>query len=231
MIMRTAVGSIWILLLAFLTWQMINTSRLVVSLSSLTQPLPLTHLQEQAKEAKEAKAQQSQQLRHPIFYNLYIPPNGDQAVHSIVAEQIAQVQRIAGDAAPVLVTLIALAQDYKNFTINAQQQQQQLCPSCHLRQYLEQGDEMDTLQALWQYCQTTEYPADQEFVTYIHDKGSLHNTKTNRAARKISTRGALQCRRLFLLVSEGNKSSPLTKDCNACGDTFTLVPQFHATAK
>ena len=102
-------------------------------------------------------------------------------------------------------------------------------PSCRQIAKLDKGEEVDTLQALWEFCNTSNgndnnnhnnnNDDDDTLVSYIHDKGSFHYTKSNEMARLIGTRSALLCR-------EEMVQSPAT--CNICTGIFNLFPQYHA---
>ena len=217
-----------------LVWRMIDASqRLVAETSSSSASLlalSQSHLELVLLAPKQQQRQQQQQQRHPIFYNLYVPPQDLSVTMSIVQEQMAQRQRIA-PRSPLYYTLIGTTvspnnNNKNNFTADFCQ------PNCRQRAYLKQGDEMDTLQAVWEYCRAYNNnnddtnDDDDEFVTYIHDKGSFHNNPSNRRARKQATRAALHCRQQLTSRQPSN-----TFSCNACGDTFNVVPQYHTTAK
>ena len=96
----------------------------------------------------------------------------------IIKEQFDQRNR-SDPEAPIQYTLIG------SESVDASIQS--FCqPNCTKRDFLEEGNEIDTLQALWEYCQDR----PREIVTYIHDKGSFHPSGANRGARQVGTKAA-----------------------------------------
>jgi hypothetical protein len=109
--------------------------------------------------------------------------------------------------------------------------------NCTLNRYLNTGNEVDTLQTLWEYCVAD--PGENQVVTYIHDKGSFNPRKQNTVARRHTTRAALECRNLMMAEAEiedtsseesrGSSSTKTTKShCNFCSYRFHVLPNFHA---
>ena len=146
----------------------------------------------------------------PIFYNFFVPINRTDHVRSILEEQMMQ-RNLTAYGSTVLYTLIS---ENKLDIV----QQSELCgEDCRLRQHLFEGDEVDTYQALWEYCET--HP--NELVTYIHNRGSFHDTKSNTKSRRFGTKAALACRQNML----ENPSK-----CNVCGPKFSLFPQYLTAA-
>ena len=164
------------------------------------------------KQQQETRKLRVEDGRHPIFYNFYVPPENYRKAILIAQEQMRQ-RDLLTPGAPLYYTLIG----YPNITTK-------FCePNCWQYQYLETGQEVDTLQSLWEYCH--QVGQDDEWVTYIHDKGSFHDNGNNRRARKIGTRAALACRKLLL------NRDPDSHNWNVCGASFTVLPQFHTSAK
>ena len=148
--------------------------------------------------------------RNPIFYNLFVPQENYKNTLLIMKEQMRQRELLAPKA-PLYYTLIATENISPEFCE----------PNCFERAFLKSGHEVDTQQALWEYCQHR----PDEWVTYIHDKGSFHDNGNNKKARKIATRAALACRRLLL------NRDPKSHDWNVCGASFNILPQFQSNAK
>ena len=167
----------------------------------------------QPKPSNTSVLQWKEDGRHPIFYNLYIAPKNVKNTMKIAEEQMRQRELLA-PGSPVYYTLIA----QKNVS-------SQFCePNCRQRAHLKEGHEVDTIQALWEYCRVEDHA--EEWVTYLHDKGSFHDNGNNKRARKIATRAALACRKLFLRQDPKSMSRR-----NVCGATFVVLPQFQTSAK
>jgi hypothetical protein len=145
----------------------------------------------------------------PIFYNFFLPkdPKGKQRAVRIAEEQIKE-RSMSAPNSTLLYTLIGNPDITDDFCK----------PNCRMSEYLEQGDEIDTHQALWTYCQSN----PNEIVTYIHDKGSFHDTPPNKKARRFSTKGAFECRQAML------QNPDL---CNVCTGKFYRLPQYLSAAK
>ena len=142
----------------------------------------------------------------PIFYNFFVPLETTDVALEIAGEQMNERERVAPNTT-LLYTLIGnpnITDDYCQ-------------PNCRMRQYLKDGDEFDTLHALWKYCHS--HP--NEIVTYLHDKGSFHNNENNMKVRRIGTKAALECRALM-------QQHP--RKCNVCTSKFWMMPQFHGSA-
>lgn len=145
----------------------------------------------------------------PIFYNIYLPtdnPHQRQNALRIVKEQMQQ--RKWSDPSfqsPVWYTLIGSS----NLTDN-------ICaPNCRQIAHASSGDEVNTLQALWEYCQ--DHP--EKLVTYIHDKGSFHATESNEKSRRTATKSALDCRNEMM-------QRPDLSQFNVCAGTMIILPQY-----
>lgn len=192
--------------------------------------------------------------RHPIFYNWFVPAEKPRNAVRIAAEQIAERNRLAVTA-PVYVTLIHKEQLNETTPLSKIKCQ----PPCHLRDHLNVGNEVDTHQALWEYCRDdTVVGREEEYVTYLHDKGSFHSTMANEHARRVATVAVLQCRKLLLqaaaqwrrfqyndengsndklqqqqqqLSHQQRRKLHLANRCSACGTTFNVLPQFQMNAK
>ena len=118
-------------------------------------------------------------------------------------------------------------------------------PNCFIKESIQIGTEANTIQAMIDYCRSkskvittvTEVVNDVDnhngsnvvvesdddiLVTYIHDKGSYHDTLSNTISRIHGTKAAIECR-------QGMISNP--KKCNICTGKFNILPQYHASSK
>lgn len=167
----------------------------------------------------------------PIFYNLYVPiqhrNSSEPNVTAILWEQLVQIKRSSPNSTLLYSLILDEEEDDPNsYTDHIRSTVQQFC-SGHCRElvHVRQGSEATTLKAVRRYCQghggnVTE--RDDEIVTYIHDKGSLHPNTYNDKERRFSTKAALECRRSMM-------SKP--QECNACTGKFFMFPQYLGTAK
>jgi hypothetical protein len=157
--------------------------------------------------------------RGPIFYNVYVPDTKIENVKIIVREQLEEHTAMDPNST-IVYTLIANDHaDTIEGLINS------TCPNCQQRTKVSRGDEMDTLQAVWDYCSSDAVPStitNDTLVSYIHNKGSFHPTKINGRARRRGTRCTLSCRQQM-------HSNPNL--CNMCTSVFRVVPQFHGSTK
>ena len=145
----------------------------------------------------------------PIFYNVYLPGESfDQQQNAlrIVTEQMKQRQwSDPSMQSPVWYILIGSG----NMTDSA------CAPNCRRIAHVAVGDEVNTLQALWEYCQ--DHP--DKLISYLHDKGSFHATENNEKSRRTATKSALDCRTEML-------KRPGLSDYNVCAGTMIILPQY-----
>jgi hypothetical protein len=150
-------------------------------------------------------------LHRAVFFNIYVPSaEKTPRVMGILREQLAEMQnsRLL-DTARVFYNVIGY---------NATDEIQHECGhKCHALKYKAKADEGLTLQAIYDYCQGHMGPKDT-LVTYIHDKGSLHPTPTNRHLRVMLTRGAF---------SDACQTIGTGENCNICGARFSPFPHHH----
>jgi hypothetical protein len=139
-----------------------------------------------------------------VFYNIFIPPtlrNPTRVVNKIILEQLHQVEESA--YRKVFYNLIGY-----NWT-------KPLCSkslNCTRIKHLTEGNEVDTLQDLYEYCLNHQ----NDTVVYIHDKGSFHAEKMNRKNRRIATKAALS----YACHSHS--------ECNVCATRMQFNPHWHA---
>jgi len=167
-----------------------------------------------------------------LFYNLYIP-HEKEAVHhviEVVNEQLGQVtdslQKLKADkrGAVLYYNLIG------NEVAFPEEKMQALCNelssklTCKQIGYYTTASESVTLQDMYDYCQRDEVANAR--VTYLHAKGSYHQTLVNTNWRRTLTDAVIHEDCLF----------PPDDKCNVCGAQFytrfaTMFPGNMFTAK
>lgn len=155
----------------------------------------------------------------PIFYNVFVPDSKIGNVRNILKEQLTEWETMDPNST-IIYTLIA-----DKHADEVEEIFKSTCSKCKQRARVTKGDEVDTLEALWQYCNLDTVPssiANDTLVSYIHNKGSFHSTKINDRARKRGTRCAFSCRQQM-------PSNPSL--CNMCTSVFRVVPQYHGSTK
>ena len=90
-------------------------------------------------------------------------------------------------------------------------------------QYLKEGNEIDTLLVLYDYCQ--QHPND--IVGYIHNKGSFHASFVNQKQRRIATRATMDCYKYLL---RNRTTTTKSSKCNVCTGHFQIFPQYLSMA-
>lgn len=151
-----------------------------------------------------------------VFYNLYIPNDAEAVEHviEVVMEQLGQVAKSLrlldrnrrGTA--LFYNLIG------NRYALSENRMEKICialsPNLYCKQlaYYETASESVTLQDLYDYCQNDDV-ADER-VTYLHAKGSYHQTEVNTNWRRALTDAVVHPDCLF----------PPDDRCNVCGAQF-----------
>lgn len=162
----------------------------------------------------------------PIFYNIFIPSIEDNDLSRI--KQILQEQFIQrNETSPNATIMYTLIGSDSATSFRDKIMVDGMCqPHCKLREHLPNGgDEVHTLQAVWNYCQSAPQNSSHDtLVSYIHDKGSFHPTPANDKARRMATKAALECRNLLL-------TSKNPRVCTICCGAFHVLPQYLASAK
>jgi hypothetical protein len=139
-----------------------------------------------------------------IFYNAFIDKKKPDLGVAIIQEQMEQVFQSGHKSTLLYYNIIGV-----NYT-------EPICPkgmACTKLRYLDQGNEVDTLQDLYSFCQTHA----THYVVYLHDKGSLHPSASNHKVRKMATSMALSdaCR------------SMTTTECTVCTSVYQFLPHGH----
>jgi hypothetical protein len=147
-----------------------------------------------------------------VFFNVYINPESSnpqrEAILRIIKDQLQQIKD-AGQDRVVYYSLIGLFLPHS---------QEIFCVpglTCHRLQYAKSGFENVTQQSLYEYC--VSHPNAR--ATYIHDKGSYHDHKSNHVKRQKSTR---------VVLSDECRYMPRDK-CTVCTTMFRIVPFWHAS--
>ena len=141
-----------------------------------------------------------------IFYNAFVNPLNYNASLRIISEQLGQVQNSSHHNTPIFYNLIG------HYVPESM-----ICPStlnCKQIRYIPDGEEVTTLQDLFEYCQ--EHPLDA--VVYLHDKGSFNPSGNNHRIRRLATVSA---------ISQACRDSLSGQKCNLCVNKFMLLPNHH----
>ncbi|KAL7543967.1 hypothetical protein ACHAWF_007493, partial [Thalassiosira exigua] len=167
-----------------------------------------------------------------LFYNLFIPDEDEGAKHAIevITEQLGQIassiQKLENDkrSAALFYNSIGNARAFPEDKMKS------LCSSLHpqlscreIGRY-ETASESVTLQDIYDFCQNEDNAESR--VTYIHSKGSYHQTEVNANWRRALTDA----------VVHPDCLSPSDDRCNVCGAQFytrfsTIFPGNMWTAK
>ena len=146
----------------------------------------------------------------PIFYNIYIPPDHEKQPNAIRIIKEQMIQREISQDPKGHINFVHIG--------GGSELTDDFCrPHCTKALYKEEGNEVDTLQVLWEYCQSHE----QEIVTYIHNKGSFHNNNFNDRIRQMATKAALDCRVELAKTFPAHRSQ-----YNSCAARLTVLPQY-----
>ena len=136
----------------------------------------------------------TESTRIPVFYNIFALSENVEYVKGIVEEQMS----MSLPKHEFLVRSIGIP-----FTIQ----------NTSLLRHDKEGDEIETLQLLWQHC--NDHPNDK--VIYIHSKGSFHHNEDKNRLRRFLTRGALS-----------DECAHLPDTCNVCSSRMSPMPHPHA---
>jgi hypothetical protein len=143
-----------------------------------------------------------------IFMNAFIAPHNPTLSVDIVHEQLRQLANATHHEDPNIF-----------YNIIGHNHTEPLCPeglnNCKKLAYYEKANEEVTLQALHNHCTKHE----DDFVIYIHNKGSFHSGGKNTRLRRIATKGAFS--EACSSIQESNST------CNVCAFRFQTVPFSH----
>jgi hypothetical protein len=147
-----------------------------------------------------------------IFYNVYFGRDHNLTL-SIVREQLEFISQTHH-----LLNATILFVPIGNFTYYPSCKGQ----NCKKNQKVETGDEVITLQHLYNHC----LERQNEQVIYLHSKGSFHPRFENDLLRRLLTRSVVsqQCN---LEQNTKNLTSEFSL-CNVCSARFSPYPHWHA---
>ena len=153
------------------------------------------HFFGQVKQEVQHKSVRNERI--PVFYNVFTPTEDVMDnVQSIVNEQM----NMSLPQHDFFVRSIGIPFKTPNASV--------------LLQHDETGNEVETLDFLWQHC--NEYPNDK--VVYLHSKGSFHPHAKNHKLRKFLTKGALS-----------EECANLPDTCNVCSSRMSPLPHPHTS--
>jgi hypothetical protein len=141
-----------------------------------------------------------------IFYNAFVNPKSPDFSRIIIDDQIQQVYNSSQRNTTLYYNILG-------YPVN-----ESICPpdmDCRKQRYIPEGDEVETLQDLYQYC----LQHINDTVIYLHDKGSFSPTMRNNYVRRLGTLSATSeaCGR--------DKMSEL--NCNICIMKLQYLPNPH----
>lgn len=163
---------------------------------------------------------EASQSNWTIFYHVFVPRKGHKNALEIAAEQLEQIKHGIRQFDTDLTTFVYyttngdLVPELKNGYDKCRNTRNLECR--HLQHLPEGvGNEIDTLQVLYDFCQNT-HP--DHIVTYLHTKGSFHKHKVNNRWRLHLTNAA---------VHPDCYTNVKNNECNLCGfQFFTLWANF-----
>ena len=139
-----------------------------------------------------------------VMYNIYFDDSHKLLAAAIVNEQIESILKSETYNRIKSIDFV---------TINGDIDLSQTCPKCNHVRTLDHGNELDTLQLVYEHCLTN----PQDRVAYIHDKGSLHNTPENARQRQMLMK-AVFSRECFDFENE----------CDTCSARFDVLRNFYS---
>ena len=167
-----------------------------------------------------------------LFYNLYIPHEAEAVQHviDVVNEQLGQVTKSLKQLEEGKQGVVLFYNLIGNKRAFPEEKMKALCSKlssklfCKQIGYYDTASESVTLQDIYDYCQNDSV-ADVR-VTYLHAKGSYHQTEVNTNWRRALTDAVIHPDCLF----------PPDDQCNVCGAQFytrfaTMYPGNMFTAK
>jgi hypothetical protein len=98
---------------------------------------------------------------------------------------------------------------------------QSYCEPCTRLKNTKSGDEVLTLQALYEYCIQPNH--SDHHVVYIHDKGSFNYHEKNERLRRVLTKGAFS-NECVTMGSNDIHYGP--SECDVCASQTAFVPMF-----
>jgi len=159
-----------------------------------------------------------------IFYNIYSAPNSVNSSTTIVNEQM---QTVIEGANKFFLQKNKVGETDSDRTLYFQTIGERMSKnvvlqwcgkasrfSCKYLGHADEGDEVLTLQALYEHC----VQGKSEKVIYMHDKGSFHESESNTYLRQFMTKA----------VTNYNCVRPDINACNVCSYQFSPLPFHHS---
>ncbi len=165
-----------------------------------------------------------------IFFNTYINPNNTENGEYIISRSLDEInERPYLDNVEIYYTRfghLGQSDDANSSTKNnASSWPERKCSGkkgrkCHEIKAATNGDEADTLQALYDYCNSHENL--QHRVIYLHTKGSYTNSRINHSLRQILFIAVLSEECIF-----STSAREFGDRCSVCSSQFSPTPFFH----
>lgn len=145
---------------------------------------------------------------HAIFYNIYLPAEGDglENALSIVQEQLQQIARSPIVRQPLTLNYNLLGPSSHIPLPRLSKWCQEASLNCQLQGVYTNATEQVTLHDMWSFCKSN----SDHRVTYLHTKGSFHSSDKNTYWRRLLTAAA----------TSPTCVHPPDETCNLCGLQF-----------
>lgn len=152
-----------------------------------------------------------------LFYNVYIDPAFPLRAHQIMEEQIGHIGGsfvASNPKKPVIVYYNSIGAELNHVSVK------QMCwmkgkIRCEFLEHFDEAFEEVTLSRVAEFC--LKYPGER--VTYMHNKGSLHEKEGENSYWRRS---------LTTAVTSLDCLKPPNGSCNVCGLLFNMLPYVHA---
>jgi hypothetical protein len=143
-----------------------------------------------------------------VFYHVYQSDGaeGESVSASIVKEQMSVIKSSAAFGDGLKLNYVFIGPSGSSIPALLD------CPTCHQLEYKNAGDEVITLQHVFDHC--TQNPSER--VLYMHTKGSFHRWPQNEALRRFLTKGVWS-----------DECQHMPRACSACASRFSPLPHHH----
>ncbi|CAK0829420.1 unnamed protein product [Prorocentrum cordatum] len=146
-----------------------------------------------------------------VFYHVFQSNGGDEAealTTSVVKEQLSTMRSSNAFGHGVNLMWTFIGPNDSGVTTLLE------CPTCRLLESSRTGNEILTLQHLYDYCSKH----NSERVVYMHSKGTFHPGRFNDNIRGFLMKG---------IWSDACHSQDMFETCTACGSRFSPMPHHH----
>jgi len=162
---------------------------------------------------QQGQAISSKLTRTAIFFNTYIHPNRTVEGQKIIRDQLWSINH-----QPLLDDTDIYYTRFGDINTTAWPETecvgQRKKRKCHQIKAAEKGDEIATIQALYEYCLQN----NDDRVVYMHSKGSYTPTNTNDRLRRFL---------MEAILSDECLNMPNDGSCSTCSTQFQPFPIFH----